>query len=115
MPCTTPASRCCVLASLQVSKAQGIQGGDRSCPHRKNIAVDPPYPGCSPLEGLDSGRVIMRFDLEHYPVAAADIHQPGILFPGLYKHLFAFPGERLQPFDRVFITAVLAPHGAEGT
>ena len=57
--------------------------------------------------------MVVRLDLKDYSMAIPDIHQTGILFSGRDQHLLPFPGEGLQPFDRILITAMLAPHGAK--
>src|SRR5580658_2878949 len=101
------------FAFLQFPKAKRVQRCDGSRPHRENIPVDPPHPRRCPLERLDRRWMIMGFDLEYDAIAAADIHQPGILLSGLHEHLFAFPREGLQPFDRILVATMLAPHRAE--
>src|SRR5690242_17329278 len=102
------------LPFLEIAKSERIERGDRPGAHRKNIAVDTPYPRRSALERLDSGRVIMALDLEYYPKPIPYVHQSGILFTGLDQHLLPFTRQGLQPLDGILITAMLAPHGTKG-
>ena len=62
----------------RITKAQGIQAGDRPRTHGKNITQNTAYARRCPLIGLDEGGVIVAFHFEHAGQPVADIDHTGI-------------------------------------
>ena len=94
-------------------EAQRVEQGDRPRAHGEDVAHDAADAGRRALVRLDRRGVVVRLDLEHGAVAAADIDRAGVLAAALGQHLRAGAGEEAQQRLAVLVAAVLAPHRAE--
>ena len=98
------------LSIFDIAEPQGIQGRNRSCPHGKNIAVNPSNTCCSPLKGFNGRGMVMRFNFKYNTISLPDICQSCIFFSRFNQELAAIAGQCLQPLDRILVTAMLTPH-----
>jgi hypothetical protein len=87
------------LGIRKVAKAQGIERCDGSCPHGKNIPVDAAHTRGSPLEGLNSGGMVVGFYFEYDAKAISDVGKTGILFSCLHQEPLSVTREGLKPAD----------------
>ena len=60
--------------------------------HRENISVDTTYSRGRSLVWLDSGRVVVAFDLKSTSKASTNVHQSGVFFTSFYQHVRAIFG-----------------------
>ena len=103
-----------VLSLVKRTKAQAVHRSDRPGPHSENVAEDPTHSCGRTLEGLDIGRMVMRFDLEGHCQPITDIDDAGV-FPGTLKDSRPFGGQTLEMNARALVAAVFAPHHTEDT
>jgi len=98
----------------EVAETQRVEGCDGAGPHGEDIPVDAAHTGGRTLKGLDGGGVVVRLDLEHHAEAVAYVYQSGVLLACRHEQPTAVARQCLQPADRIFITAMLAPHDGIG-
>ena len=68
------------VCAFEIAKTKGIECRNRSCAHRKNVAVNPAHARCCALKWLNCGRVIVRFYLKGARQTIANVHQTRIFF-----------------------------------
>ena len=79
MPATTPATSWRVLGWSGAPKESAVHRRDRTRAHGEDIAQDAADTGGRALIGLNVGRVVVAFHLEHHRLAVADVDDTGIL------------------------------------
>ena len=95
---------------VRITEAQRVQLRNRTGAHRENVAVDSAHASRGALVRLHGRRVVVRLNFERAGKSVANVDESGILFAGLGEHVRTLFGQRLQPHNRVFVRAVLAPH-----
>ena len=101
------------LRRVERAESQRVEQRDRPRAHGEDVAHDAADAGRGALVRLDGRRVVVRLDLEHGAVAAADVDGAGVLTAALGEHARARAGEEAQQRLAVLVAAVLAPHRAE--
>ena len=100
------------LGMVGAAEAQRVHVGHGPRAHGEDVAQDAADAGRGPLVGLDEAGVVVALDLEDRGQSLADIHDPGILARPA-DHPGSFGRQRLQPYLRALVGAMLGPHCRE--
>ena len=98
------------LGVVEVTKTERIQLRNGTGTHGEDVPVDAPHSGGRTLVGLQCTRVVVAFDFERTADAIADVDNARVFLSCLHQQMRAVLGQGLQPFDGVFVAAMLGPH-----
>src|SRR5262249_35258033 len=93
---------------IGLGEPERVEDGDRTRPHREDVAQDPANSGGSALERLDERRMVVALDLEDEGEIVTDVDDTGVL-PGALEDMHGVGGERPEEDPRVLVRAVLGP------
>ena len=102
-----------VPGGVRRAETEGVQQGDGPRSHGEDVTHDAAHAGCRPLQRLHGGRVVVGLDLENNRQSVAYVDGAGILGAGLGECPVRARRQHSQQRTRVFVSAVLAPEGAE--
>jgi hypothetical protein len=91
-----------------VAEAEPVEERNRTRAHRDDVAQDAADAGCSTLERLDRGGVVVALDLERDSLAVAEVEHARVLARPLQNSLAA-RRESLQQRRGMLVPAVLRP------